>query len=143
MKRLLFVALAVFTGCGSNWSAEPCDKEHDYCDYPEEAYDSDGDGHVQLEFGGDDCDDNDASAYPGAPVSCDGVVFDANCDGAWDAQSCDVDVDGFSPGTGDCNDYDAASYPGAEEICGDAVDQDCDGLVDDEDDEDCPSDTGA
>lgn len=51
----------------------------------------------------------------------------------------DQDGDGFVeaenecvPG-GDCNDADASIYPGAEEICGDEIDNNCDGQVD----EDC------
>jgi uncharacterized protein (TIGR02145 family) len=39
----------------------------------------------------------------------------------------DNDGDGFTVIQGDCNDNDPAVYPGASEICGDGIDQDCDG----------------
>jgi len=39
----------------------------------------------------------------------------------------DTDGDGYSISQGDCNDFDASIYPGATEICGDSVDQDCNG----------------
>ena len=39
----------------------------------------------------------------------------------------DNDNDGFLVRQGDCNDNNGSVYPGAEEICGDGVDQDCDG----------------
>lgn len=35
--------------------------------------------------------------------------------------------DGWVMEDGDCNDGDASVHPDADEICGDAVDQDCDG----------------
>lgn len=48
----------------------------------------------------------------------------------------DNDGDGYAaeasdcfPG-GDCDDEDASVYPGAEEICGDSIDNDCDGEID-------------
>ena len=43
---------------------------------------------------------------------------------------CDDDGDGFSEVQGDCNDSDINIYPGASEVCGDGIDNDCDGLID-------------
>ncbi len=41
--------------------------------------DADGDGHLSLAAGGDDCDDRRPSTYPGAPERCD--PWDHDCDG--------------------------------------------------------------
>lgn len=41
----------------------------------------------------------------------------------------DLDGDGY-PASEDCADADAAVYPGATEVCGDAIDNDCDAEVD-------------
>jgi hypothetical protein len=53
----------------------------------------------------------------------------------------DDDGDGITENEGDCDDTDDSIYPGADEICGDGIDQDCDGNdlacpVDDDDDDD-------
>ncbi len=64
---------------------------------------------------------------------CDNGI-DEDCLGG-DAPCVDADADG-SPSAEDCDDQDAARHPGALEICGDGVDQDCDGASDD-DDPDC------
>ena len=87
--------------------------------------DNDGDGFT-VSLG--DCDDNDASVFPGAPEICgDGV--DQDCDGSDETcpEEIDNDDDGFTVSQGDCDDYDPSIYPGATEICGDGIDQDCNG----------------
>lgn len=113
--------------------------------------DADGDGHRDPAWGGDDCDDADATVYPDADEACDGI--DHDCDGAVDEDDAldaatwyaDVDADGFGdPGSWatacaqpdgyvddatDCDDARAAAHPGATETC-DGTDEDCDGAVD-------------
>ncbi len=101
-----------------------------------------------------DCDDADATAFPGAVEVCDGD--DDDCDGAIDEPDAadalpwyrDDDGDGFGDAATttracaapegyvgdatDCDDDGATDFPGAGEVC-DGDDDDCDGLVDDED----------
>ncbi|MFH1465245.1 MAG: putative metal-binding motif-containing protein [Pseudomonadota bacterium] len=95
-----------------------------------------------------DCDDTAAGVYPGAvEIAADGV--DEDCDGA---ELCWEDLDGDTWGSsttiastdfactgagltaagGDCDDGEPGVNPSATEVCG-AVDEDCDGLVDDDD----------
>ena len=42
----------------------------------------------------------------------------------------DLDGDGY-PQSDDCDDSDASANPGLAEVCGDRIDNDCDGYVDD------------
>jgi MYXO-CTERM domain-containing protein len=124
-----------------------------------EDLDGDGVGGVGRTFcpgepsvgSGGDCDDADASRYPGAAEVCDGD--DEDCDAEIDEGLvssdwyADGDGDGFGAGAsvgpscappgagyasqgGDCDDGAAGVYPGAAEVC-DGVDQDCAGAPDD------------
>lgn len=105
-----------------------------------------------------DCDDRPvlgAAIHPAAAEVCDGQ--DNDCDAQIDEDvsiACypDDDGDGYSPGgdplsncgscpsgttarapvdASDCDDSDAGVHPGATEVCG-GIDDDCDGLVDEE-----------
>lgn len=46
----------------------------------------------------------------------------------WDASCADNDGDTVTTCAGDCDDNDSDIYPGAVEICGDTIDQDCNGV---------------
>lgn len=86
--------------------------------------DSDDDGHLAVEAGGDDCADADSTTAD--------TTFYADADGygygdaASTVVTCPV-PDGFVSNPSDCDDTNAGSYPAATETCGDGIDQDCDG----------------
>ena len=85
---------------------------------------------------GTDCDDTDSDVggpdawYP--DLDDDGYGPD---DGAVD--SCDP-MEFYVSAGGDCDDDDATRSPGAPELCGDAIDNDCDGDTDEDDASDAP-----
>ena len=111
----------------------------------------------------DDCDDTRADTYTGSIERCDVDNIDEDCDGAADDLDvegatettthyddgdgdgvgaptaathlqCD-DGGGYVAGNTDCDDTNAAVHPGADEVCDSTgTDEDCDGLVDDDDD---------
>ncbi|MGN6521088.1 MAG: putative metal-binding motif-containing protein [Dokdonella sp.] len=89
--------------------------------------------------GGGDCNDNDPSIHPGhAEIAdnrrdddCDGLA-DEDIDDVPSNDTGDLDGDSFSPATGDCDDTSASIHPGIAEIVGNYVDDDCDGLADED-----------
>ena len=103
--------------------------------------DGDSDGYGQgsgCDKPGLDCNDADPTVNPGATELC-GNGVDDDCSGGDEAcppaqcePASDTDSDGFGTGPGcdpvDCADGNAAIFPGAAEVCGDQIDQDCDGV---------------
>ncbi|MBI5550264.1 MAG: putative metal-binding motif-containing protein [Desulfobacterales bacterium] len=78
-----------------------------------------------------DCNDDDEAVHPGAAEVC-GDAIDQDCSGAdltcpVDPNDVDNDGDGVTENQGDCNDASPTVHPGAAEVCGDAIDQDCNG----------------
>ena len=99
-----------------------------------DGFDNDGDG--QIDEGFEDVDGDDVADCIDVE-ECDGI--DNNGDGQID-EGFDGDGDGFgtcqtagSNAMQDCNDSSATAYPGAPEDMTNAVDDDCDGLVDEDD----------
>ncbi|MCB9644306.1 MAG: SpoIID/LytB domain-containing protein [Myxococcales bacterium] len=103
---------------------------------PPACEDKDQDGYFAQKAGCPepfDCDDNNKDIYPGAPDIC-GNGIDEDCAGGdrpCSATCEDKDGDGYGVGSGckgpDCNDNDPNVHPGATEICGNNIDEDCDG----------------
>ncbi|UCH80047.1 MAG: putative metal-binding motif-containing protein, partial [Nitrospiraceae bacterium] len=112
------------------------------CDGMTDAADSEGCSSLDVDDDGDtftenqgDCDDGDATIYPGAPKLCD--AKDNNCDGKKDFTTDeDKDNDGVPWCAADCDDNDPDRAPTFFEggfgsaVCTDTIDNDCDNLVD-------------
>ncbi len=84
------------------------------------------DGFVAV---GGDCKDDDPEIHPYATEGDCSIDIDFDCDGLVGAT--DSDADGFYSCAGDCDDNDATVNVAAEELCGDGIDNNCDGASDD------------
>ncbi len=113
-------------------TSDTCNLETGRCEYI--PLDEDGDGMSSVECGGFDCDDTDPEIHTGAPERCNGI--DDDCDGELPPGELDGDGDGFAacgldgPASGDCDDDADIVHPGGREICGNGIDDNCNGLVD-------------
>ena len=56
------------------------------------------------------------------------IPVDVDLSNLVDPADTDSDGDGYTPNDGDCDDTSAAIYPSAAEVCGDGIDQDCNGV---------------
>lgn len=118
-----------------------CDEASTTCGGCDVAPDADGDGHLAIACGGNDCDDTDANRYPGNTEVCDPDDRDEDCDPATfgvrdldgdfypDAACCNEASDGTRRCGTDCDDTRPDRHPGLAEAC-DATDNDCDGEID-------------
>ncbi|MFN8154237.1 MAG: MopE-related protein [Bacteroidia bacterium] len=129
-------------------ATETCNGIDDDCNgIVDNGFDNDGDGYTSCNG---DCDDNNASVYPGAAEVCNGVDDDCNLlidDGlTFITYYADVDGDtygdagntvstcngapaGYVSDNTDCNDNNASANPAGTEVCN-SIDDDCDGLID-------------
>ena len=112
--------------------------------------DRDGDGaDTNWNLGKSDCLDTDPTVHPGVSPASETVSrLDLDCSGkagdvppgSTPTDMQDLDGDGFSPAQGDCDDRNDAAHlalaksrhPGAKDICDDGIDQDCNGIADDD-----------
>ncbi len=142
-----------FNGLVNPGKTEICDDADNNCNSStDEGCDEDKDGYCAnsksvngvpkiCTKGTGDCDDANAKVNPGATEICNGA--DDNCAGGADEICNDSDKDGYCVGSsavssgcpkggGDCDDNSPAVNPGAVEDCASPIDDNCNGLSNEE-----------
>jgi hypothetical protein len=88
--------------------------------------DKDGDGYKAINCGGNDCNDNDATTFPGNAEVCDSAHHDEDCnvntfgnkdddkDGHVDIRCCNKEVTGKEFCGEDCDDGNRSMFPGMQ-----------------------------
>ncbi|MEQ8458477.1 MAG: putative metal-binding motif-containing protein [Sandaracinaceae bacterium] len=136
-------------------ATEICDEAADRCTLDEcnDGGDADGDGDARIACGGNDCDDTNGMVYSTAQEVCDAMGVDEDCEPATirsetpGLEDGDADDDGFvddacfntrPDGTEnrgrDCDDGAADVNPGITLDGCNGVDDDCDGMIDEDPD---------
>ncbi len=113
---------------------ETCLEESKTCVRPDctqtHVRDRDGDGHANIECGGDDCNDDDPRINPGRTEICDRENLDEDCnpntiagkdddsdgDGHFPVRCCNTSESGDTKCGTDCNDNSAIVVPGSQ-VC--------------------------
>ncbi len=113
--------------CGDG-TDQDCNGSDIVCPVDPKDTDDDKDGYTENQG---DCNDNNAAVNPKATDIC-GDGIDQDCNGSdsicpVDPKDTDDDKDGYTENQGDCNDNNAAVNLKATDICGDGIDQDCNG----------------
>jgi hypothetical protein len=114
------LSLAAGCRCGGAGIGEPCGS------------DSDCDAGLMCDPALGVCvavtGDGGTACVPTGSETCNGL--DDDCDGVVPADEADADGDGQPTCAGDCDDADPNNFSGNTEQCGDAADNDCDGMAD-------------
>ena len=146
-----FLGCAALSGCGDDprfdASVDGCFLDEDGDGYGDLSVTGDCSDPAAVPVAGD-CDDTNSLIGPEAVEVCDEI--DNDCDGGIDEDAADavtlyVDADGDGYGgsdfaelrcdgdagwvanSEDCDDLESSVYPDAVELCGDGIDNDCDG----------------
>ncbi len=122
----------VYAGAAQVWDAKDNDCDT-ITDEGTDYYDDDGDGYPEI---AGDCDDGNIAAFPGGSEVEDGA--DNDCDTLIDegTNAYDDDGDTYTENGGDCDDTDDDIYPGATEDMHNYVDEDCNGVAEEDFDSD-------
>ncbi|MEO7433288.1 MAG: putative metal-binding motif-containing protein [Dokdonella sp.] len=139
MRRLISIAVMLVLSTSSSASTAPPLTLRTMTQQPADLKHSVIGPDGSVGHPGGDCNDTDSNIHPGqADIVGNGI--DDNCNGLADeaangdpsTDGSDADGDGNTIAAGDCNDLVASVHAGALEIIGDLIDNNCNGLADED-----------